>query len=88
MVIPPSTSRVWPVMERLASEARNTTAPSRSAGMPGRRSDCGPTVGGAGGLDETDLDGRGRSPREVFCGDVGMHTITPPAQATLTLRQS
>src|SRR5258708_1287641 len=34
--IPPSTSNVCPVMYRLSSEARKTTAPSRSFGCPGR----------------------------------------------------
>ena len=34
--MPPSTSSVCPVIYALASEARNTTAPSRSFGCPGR----------------------------------------------------
>src|SRR6266436_7760258 len=34
--IPPSTNNVWPVTYALASDAKKTTAPSRSCGCPGR----------------------------------------------------
>src|SRR6185312_3863257 len=36
---PPSTTSVWPLMNALSSEARNTTVPSTSSGKASRRSE-------------------------------------------------
>src|SRR5579859_1391517 len=39
-VMPPSTTSVWPVMNELASDARNSTAAAMSSGCPNRPINC------------------------------------------------